>query len=101
MNDVGTMSLPGCASPFNAFGAYEPELGTSVPISSVVFGPIADLGAIYLISSLVLGGVFLALALKVQRTESPAVAMRLFTYSITYVTLLFGAMALDQLVQNA
>ena len=29
----------------------------------------------------------------------PKVAMRLFSYSITYVTLLFGAMAVDQLVR--
>lgn len=66
---------------------------------TVLFGPVADLGAIYLVSAAVLGAGFLALAVKVRRTESPAVAMKLFTYSITYITLLFGAMAVDVLVR--
>ena len=65
-----------------------------------VFGPVADLGAVYLVSAGVLGAVFLALAVKVHRTESAAAAMKLFTYSITYITLLFGAMAVDVLVKH-
>ena len=32
--------------------------------------------------------------------EVQATAMRLFTWSITYITLLFGAMALDQLLRS-
>ena len=66
---------------------------------TVVFGVVAELGAVYHVSAGVLGAGFLWLAVKVQRTESPAVAMRLFTYSITYITLLFGAMAVDVLVR--
>ena len=38
--------------------------------------------------------------MQLLRTGSTAVAMRLFTYSITYVTLLFGSMALDELVRS-
>ncbi|MBV8982654.1 MAG: protoheme IX farnesyltransferase, partial [Acidimicrobiia bacterium] len=37
-------------------------------------------------------------AVRLRRQATPAVAMRLFGWSISYVTLLFGAMALDQLV---
>jgi len=44
--------------------------------------------------------VFTGFAVQLLRTESTAVAMRLFTFSITYVTLLFGAMALDELVRS-
>ena len=66
---------------------------------TVVFGVVAELGAVYHVSAGVLGAAFLWLAVKVQRTESPAMAMRLFTYSITYITLLFGAMAVDVLVR--
>ena len=66
---------------------------------TVVFGVVAELGAVYHVSAGVLGAGFLWLAVKVQHTESPAVAMRLFTYSITYITLLFGAMAVDVLVR--
>ena len=66
---------------------------------TLVFGAVAELEWIYFGSAVVLGAGFLALAVKVHRTESPAVAMRLFTYSITYITLLFGAMAVDVLVR--
>ena len=67
---------------------------------TLVFGPVADLGWIYLGSAIVLGATFIALAIKVYRTESSAVAMKLFTFSITYITLLFGAMAVDVLVRH-
>lgn len=67
---------------------------------SLGFGPFADMGPIYYASAVVLGGVFLWLAGVVHRTESPKMAMKLFTYSITYVTLIFGAMAIDVLVRN-
>jgi protoheme IX farnesyltransferase len=68
---------------------------------TLAFGGVAGLGIVYFASAVVLGGLFLWLAVKVQRTESPAVAMRLFTYSITYITLLFGAMAVDVLIRSA
>jgi heme o synthase len=66
---------------------------------SMVFGPVADLGWIYGVSAAVLGAAFLAQALLLQRDATAARAMRLFGYSITYVTLLFGAMAADQLLR--
>jgi protoheme IX farnesyltransferase len=65
---------------------------------TVVFSPVAGMGAIYLVSALVLGAVFGAFALAVRRDPSERTAMRLFSYSITYVTLLFGAIALDVVV---
>ena len=64
-----------------------------------VFGSVADLGLIYMISAGVLGAGFLAYGVKLYRTQSPKVAMKLFTYSITYITLLFGAMAADSLIR--
>jgi protoheme IX farnesyltransferase len=67
---------------------------------TLVLVPVADLGWIYGISALVLGAVFVGLSVRVLTTGSSKVAMRLFTYSITYVTLLFAAMALDVLVRN-
>jgi len=68
---------------------------------SLVFSPVAEMGAIYLASAVVLGGVFTAMTVKLWLEPSPKLAMRVFTFSITYVTLLFGAMAVDQLVANA
>ncbi len=66
---------------------------------TLVFGPVADMGIIYLVAAVVLGAIFLAFALKLKQTESPKLAMKMFGYSITYVTLLFGAMVVDQLVR--
>ncbi|MDQ3107392.1 MAG: heme o synthase, partial [Actinomycetota bacterium] len=67
--------------------------------ASILFAPVAGMGLIYLGSAVLLGAVFLLFALQLQREQTAAKAMRLFSYSISYVTLLFGAMAVDQLVR--
>ena len=65
---------------------------------SLLFTPVADMGGIYTVSAVLLGGLFTAMTVKLYRDPNPKLAMKVFTYSITYVTLLFGAMALDQLI---
>ncbi len=67
---------------------------------SVLFSAVGEMGLVYLLSSVVLGAVFLYLAVEVLRTKETASAMRLFSYSITYITLLFAAMAVDQVVRT-
>jgi protoheme IX farnesyltransferase len=67
---------------------------------TVLFSPVAGMGHLYLLSAIVLGAVFTGLAVQLLRNATPAAAMRLFTYSITYITLLFGAIALDQLLRS-
>ena len=71
-----------------------------VVISSLVFGWAAELGALYLVGALLLGGTFTWMSIQVMRTESPAKAIKLFTFSITYVTLLFCVMAADVLIRH-
>jgi protoheme IX farnesyltransferase len=66
--------------------------------ATVAFSPIAGMGAVYLVAALVLGAVFIALALAVRADPGERRSMRLFHYSITYITLLFGAMVVDVLV---
>ncbi|MGZ4715555.1 MAG: heme o synthase [Acidimicrobiales bacterium] len=66
---------------------------------SLVFAPVAGLGLLYVAAAVVLGGVFTYFAVEVLRTESPKVAMRMFTFSITYLTVLFAVMALDVVVR--
>jgi protoheme IX farnesyltransferase len=56
------------------------------------------MGPLYLVAAIALGAVFTWYAADLMRDSSAQKAMRLFTYSITYVTLLFAAMAVDQLV---
>ena len=65
---------------------------------SLVFAPVAGMGWVYLAAAVVLGAVFTIYALALLRSESPVVAMRLFHYSITYLVVLFGVMALDRLL---
>lgn len=68
---------------------------------TLVFSPVAGMGNVYLGAAIVLGGIFTAMTVKLYRNPSNQLAMKVFTYSITYITLLFGAMALDQFVRNA
>jgi heme o synthase len=67
---------------------------------TLLFGPVADMGQIYFVAALGLGALFTWYSVQLLRTQSANTAMRLFTYSITYITLLFGAMAVDQLVRS-
>lgn len=67
---------------------------------SLVFGATASMGLIYWAGAVIFGALFLAMTLKVQRTKSSEDAIRLFTYSITYITLLFALMAVDVIVRN-
>jgi heme o synthase len=65
---------------------------------SLAFGPVAELGWLYLTAAAALGAGFLWLAVQVRRDPTTKQAMRLFGFSITYVVLLFGAMTLDVLL---
>ena len=66
--------------------------------TTLVFAPVADMGVVYVAAALILGALFGVLALAVQRDPTERAAMRLFSYSITYVTLLFAAMIVDVLI---
>ncbi|HEY5093041.1 MAG TPA: heme o synthase [Acidimicrobiales bacterium] len=72
---------------------------------TVLIGPTAHLGWIYALSSTVLGGLFTFYALRLYRharedRADVAEAMRLFHFSITYLTALFVFMAVDVLVRH-
>jgi protoheme IX farnesyltransferase len=69
--------------------------------TTLAFGAVGGVGAIYWVSATVLGAVFLADAVRLYREPTEARAMRLFGWSITYLTLLFAAIAVDQLVRHA
>jgi protoheme IX farnesyltransferase len=73
--------------------------------ASLVFAPVAHMGATYIAVASVAGAVYLALVgrlwmLARHRVPIDGAAMRLFSYSITYVTVLFGSMALDVFVRR-
>ncbi len=66
---------------------------------TLAFVPVAGMGGLYLVAAVVLGAVFTWYAVELLRVPEPARAMRLFHWSISYISLLFGAMALDQLLR--
>ncbi|MDX2381579.1 MAG: heme o synthase [Acidimicrobiia bacterium] len=68
-------------------------------VTTLVLIPVADLGWIYGITAVVLGAMFLGGTIALGRHPTPAASMRLFGFSITYVTVLFGAMTVDVLVR--
>ena len=67
---------------------------------TLVFAAVGGMGALYIVTAIVLGAVFTTMAVSVLRTPTAAKAMALFGYSISYLTLLFAAMAADQLVRS-
>jgi heme o synthase len=56
------------------------------------------LGPVYTVSAVVLGSIFVALALLLRRDLTRARAQVLFHYSLVYLALLFGAAAIDPIL---
>jgi protoheme IX farnesyltransferase len=65
---------------------------------TLALAPVARLGAIYLVSAGVLGVAFLAVVAGLARDATHARSMRVFSFSISYVTLLFVALTVDVLL---
>jgi protoheme IX farnesyltransferase len=65
---------------------------------SLVLGPAGDLGWIYLGSAIASGAVFIALAGQLWRRPESTSPMRLFSYSLLYLAIVFAAMGLDALI---
>jgi protoheme IX farnesyltransferase len=68
-----------------------------VPVTLLLI-PFAHLGPIYLVSAIVLGGIFIGRAARMRRNYVPQRAVALFHYSIAYLTLLFASVAADKML---
>ncbi|MFZ4811480.1 MAG: heme o synthase [Ilumatobacteraceae bacterium] len=68
-------------------------------VASLVLIPVAELGWIYGVAAGVLGVLFVWGTVDLGRNPTPQRSMRVFAFSITYVTLLFGAMTVDVFVR--
>lgn len=66
--------------------------------ATIFLAPAAKLGPVYFGLAAMLGTGFLYLALRTNLNPSSRAALRLYTYSIFYITLIFGAMILDRLI---
>ena len=69
-------------------------------LTTFVMIPVANLGFIYGVTAAVSGTGFIVGTAMLSRKPTQAWSMRVFSFSITYVTLLFGALMLDVLVST-
>jgi protoheme IX farnesyltransferase len=67
---------------------------------SLLLFPAARMGPVYLSAAVVLGAVFIGHAVRVLRDARNRAAMAMFKYSITYLGLLFAAVAADTLLRG-
>ncbi|MGA0862869.1 MAG: heme o synthase [Ilumatobacteraceae bacterium] len=65
---------------------------------SLAVVPVATTGWVYAVSAVVLGGAFLWGTIALGRSPSSAASMRLFSFSISYISLLFVALTVDVFV---
>ncbi len=65
-----------------------------IPLTLILV-PVSNMGLFYLAVALALGAIFLALAIRLARSDTSRAARNLFSYSMLYLALLFGAMAAD------
>ncbi len=65
---------------------------------SLLLVPIGAMGSIYLISAVLLGGLFLHYAWRMWRGEGQAAIWGMYKYSLLYLALLFAAMVADRLI---
>jgi protoheme IX farnesyltransferase len=71
---------------------------------SLLLVPVAPMGIVYTLSAIVLGALFLVMAYQLQAAarrddaDITKIAMRLFHWSISYLALLFLAVAVDPFV---
>ena len=65
---------------------------------TLVFFSVAEMGLVFLAGALVLGGMFILQAVAMWRDGTDARAVRLYKYSITYLTALFALIILDVFV---
>ena len=66
---------------------------------TLVLQPVGRLGSLYAICAVALGAGFLYRAIRLRLDPDGAAAIKLFRYSITYLGLLFAAIAVDRLVR--
>jgi heme o synthase len=66
--------------------------------ASVVFGLVADMHWVYWTVAVAAGAVFIGLCARLLAVRTSPVAMKVFHWSISYLSLLFVAMAVDVLV---
>ncbi|MHB1090720.1 MAG: heme o synthase [Ilumatobacteraceae bacterium] len=68
-------------------------------LTTLILIPVADMGWVYGITALVFGAAFIIGTVRLGSDPSETRSMRLFSFSITYVTVLFLALTVDVLLR--
>lgn len=95
---AGVPMLPAVASP-RRVAASMVRYTIALVGCSLIVTPVAGMGWIYTVTAAVLGAVFLWGTIALGRAPTPGGSMRLFSFSISYISLLFLALTLDVLVR--
>ncbi len=69
-------------------------------VTSLLLWPVAETTWLYPTAALLLGGAFIRVVWRLYRDGDGGGTMRVFSFSITYLTLLFSAVAADELIQS-
>ena len=67
--------------------------------ASLALIPVAGMGWVYTVLAIVLGAAFLGGTIALGRKPSPAASMKLFSFSISYLSLVFVGLTIDVLVR--
>jgi protoheme IX farnesyltransferase len=67
-------------------------------VATLLLSPVGGMGLLYAVVAVVLGGGFVFRAVQLRSDPTGARAFGLFKYSVTYLALLFSAIAVDRLV---
>jgi protoheme IX farnesyltransferase len=73
---------------------------SALAVCTLVLTPVAGMGWIYTAAAVVLGVAFVGGCVGLVRDPTPKRSMRVFAFSISYVTILFTALAVDVLVRH-
>lgn len=66
--------------------------------ASLAVVPVAQTGVVYLVTAVVLGAIFLWGTIALGRSTSASASMKLFSFSISYISLLFVGLTVDVFV---
>jgi protoheme IX farnesyltransferase len=69
--------------------------------TTLVLAPVNAMGWIYAVAAVLLGLIFVQRAWRLMRAQTVPAAERLFRFSVTYLTVLFGVMVVDVLLGPA
>lgn len=95
---AGVPMLPSVATPEKVIASMT-RYTIALVVASLVVVPVADMRWVYGVSAALLGGVFLWGTIALGRRQTPGSAMKLFSFSISYISLLFVALTVDVFIR--